>query len=653
MRILIACLMFCFANLASLSANCDCTSSTDCTEQPDGPSTLPPGNEYILRYSVPGVNGAMTFIGNTLGLSKAPCLNEPGTSDGVGAFTTTNPSLKVGSYPSLTSGVGSPAGTTLNWRENGSSAVLNLPAGSTILYAELIWGASFGYYCETPNTGDGLGVNPDCVLTYADGPIYFTTADNQVHTIMSDPATRLISQNPASDVQPHYSAGNYVRSANVTSLFSADSLANPNGTYVVSGVPATVSGFDDVHNCAGWTLAIIYRNPSIAEVNNMTLFVSNQQGSYTSNPAEVSGFCAAPPNSFGSSARLLVSALEGDSNKSGDQMLFGPTPETMVALSGPHNPVNNFFCSQINDDTGHLIDTTGTFCGFNANAMTGELYSGGRQGYDITNVDCSATILPNQTTAFARGATTGDDFTINALGIQISVYAPVIIPTLLVDGQINIISSIGDTVTFTSIVENTGFGAAYDVLFTDVLEQGLVFVPNSFKVNSIVVPNANPVTGVPLGVIDAQQFLSIEYQAKIISEPLSGNTFYNHVTAAYDFNPCNQTQPIRNANDSNIVSIDPPFIQDPSDFVGTLKKYKFLNKTMYTLEATWTPAGSPTVIAYQIFRNGKLVAEIPAAGPYLFETCANSKKDAAQFTIVAVFPNDIFSTPLTIRISNE
>lgn len=649
MKILLACLVFCFANLSSLFATCDCTTSTDCTEQVEGPSMILPGNEYILRHSVPGVNGAMTFIGNTLGLSKAPCLNEPGTSDGVGAFTTTNPALQVNTYPSLSSGVGSPAGTTLNWQENGSSAVLNLPAGSTVLYAELIWGASFGYYCETPQTGDGIGVDPDCVLNFADGPIYFTTADNQVHAIMSDPATRLISQNPASDTQPYYQAGNYVRSANVTSLFLADSLANPNGTYIVSGVPATVSGFDDVHNCAGWTLAIIYQNPSIEEVNNMTLFVSNQQGSYTSNPAEVSGFCAAP--SIGSSARLLVSALEGDANKTGDQMLFGPTADTMVPLSGPNNPEDNFFCSQINDDAGNLIDTTGTFCGFNANAATGELYSGGRQGYDITNVDCSAIISANQTTAFARGATVGDDFTINALGIQISVYAPVIIPTLLVNGQTYIISLIGDTVTFTSAVKNTGFGAAYDVVFTDLLEQGLEFVPNSFKVNNVVVPNADLVTGVSLGNIDSQQSLSIAYQAKIISEPPSGTTFYNQVTATYDFNPCNQTAPIRSSNNSNIVAIDPPLLQlvsEPGNFVGTLKKYKFLNTTVYTLTTTWTPI--PSAIAYQIYKNGKLVAEIPAAGPYLFETCVDSKADVSSFTIVAVFPNNVFSTPLKIRI---
>jgi uncharacterized repeat protein (TIGR01451 family) len=386
----------------------------------------------------------------------------------------------------------------------------------------------------------------------------------------------------------------------------------------------------------------------------MSLFVSNQQASNSSPPAEISGFCAAPLHTIGSSARLLVSALEGDANKTGDQMVFGPTPQTMIPLSGPNNPADNFFCSQINDDSGHLINTTGTFCNFNANPFTGELYNGGRQGYDITNVDCSSTIVPDQTKAFARGVTDGDDFTITALGIQISVLAPNIVPTLLVNGQMNIISEIGDTVTFTSIVENTGSGAAENVVFTDLLEQGLEFVPGSFKVNNVVVPNANLATGIPLGTINLQQTLSIEFQATIISEPLLGYTFYNFVTAAYDFNPCSQTQPIAMSNNSNIVSIDPPplmtLTSGPSNFIGTLKKYKFLNKNMYTLEATWLPSTSLNVISYQIFQNGQLVATIPAAGPYIFETCVHSKKEAAEFTIVAVFPNNVTSEPLRITL---
>jgi hypothetical protein len=84
-----------------------------------------------------------------------------------------------------------------------------------------------------------------------------------------------------------------------------------------------------------------------------------------------------------------------------------------------------------------------------------------------------------------------------------------------------------------------------------------------------------------------------------------------------------------------------------------IARLKSLHFFLTHKKTTWTPAPSNTVIAYQIFLKGKLVAQIPAAGPYLFETCVDSKTEAAAFTIVAVFPNNVLSTPVMIRIANE
>ena len=83
---------------------------------------------YVKRYTTIA-NGGMTYTGNTLGLSKATNSNAPGTNGSIGAFITTNTALKVGTVP---------AGTTLNWTLNSSSALLRLPAGSSVIYAELI-----------------------------------------------------------------------------------------------------------------------------------------------------------------------------------------------------------------------------------------------------------------------------------------------------------------------------------------------------------------------------------------------------------------------------------------------------------------------------------------------------------------------------------
>ena len=86
---------------------------------------------FVQRYS-DVKKGAIIFAGNTLGLSKAANSNSPGTEGSIGAFTSLNTSLQVGNFP---------AGTTLDYTLNGSRAQLSLPAGSSVLYAELVWAA--------------------------------------------------------------------------------------------------------------------------------------------------------------------------------------------------------------------------------------------------------------------------------------------------------------------------------------------------------------------------------------------------------------------------------------------------------------------------------------------------------------------------------
>ena len=106
---------------------------------------MPAHAAYVLRYNSI-VNGAVAFTGNTLGLNKANNTNAPGTAGGIGAFITQNTALQDGSYP---------PGTTNDWTLNGSAAQLSLPAGSTVLYAELIWSGSYSYGGE--NVAGSLG----------------------------------------------------------------------------------------------------------------------------------------------------------------------------------------------------------------------------------------------------------------------------------------------------------------------------------------------------------------------------------------------------------------------------------------------------------------------------------------------------------------
>lgn len=88
----------------------------------------------------------------------------------------------------------------------------------------------------------------------------------------------------------------------------------------------------------------------------------------------VSGFST--PAAGAVSARLYISAGEGDAVLTGDQCLFGPDAAGLVNLSGPRNPAQNFFASQICDGQGQL-DTSGTFGTRNADPAAADPTAGG------------------------------------------------------------------------------------------------------------------------------------------------------------------------------------------------------------------------------------------------------------------------------------
>jgi hypothetical protein len=367
---------------------------------------------YVKRQQLT-TTGAMTFIGNALGLNKDGTNDRPGTSGSLGTFITTDTSQR--DNPEW------PQGTTGDWRLNRSSAVLSLPSGSRIIHAELIWGGSYLFGSED-------------VSDFLNDPINFRTPAGTTQ-VTRDPATAVTRSGPQQN--------SYVRTANVTALVSAAG----SGTYTVGRVPATQATDEANFNSAGWTLAILYENAGLP-TRSLSLFVGLEpQGGAT---ASVSGICT-PDNKGKLRARVAVSASGGDTPDPGntrDSLRFGPSSnlsQDNFRLSGPHNPAENFFASQINRDDGEL-DTRGTF-GDRNNDFKGT-FAGGRQGWDITNVDASPELTRQQTAAFAQGTADGDDFFITALAMQIDVVAPSFGAEVATSVN-NLTAQVGDVLTYT------------------------------------------------------------------------------------------------------------------------------------------------------------------------------------------------------------
>jgi uncharacterized repeat protein (TIGR01451 family) len=474
---------------------------------------MPFVNRFFLNRT-----GAATFTGNTLGLSRSETVGAPGTVDSIGAFVTTNTGLTFGTYP---------AGTTGNFLLDSSSATLVLPPGATVLYAELIWGGTY--------------INNNVNLSaFIDNAVGFQTPAG-TFSVVPDPATALevlLSTGPP----PAFA---YVRSADVTSLVTAGGA----GTYTTSGVVGTIVIPDPTSNHAGWTLAVYYEDATLP-LRNMSLRVGATVILATQGPVNtvITGF--ATPFMGALNGRALVGAQEGDANKSGDQMLFGPTVGSVVVLSGPNNFANNFFASQINKNDGTL-DTSGTFGTRNqTNGSPGSNIIGGRQGWDITNVNVSSTLLNAQTSAVFQLKTNGDGYLVDSVGLQIDIQQPQL---TVVKSADSLATVVGDIVEYTVVITNVGTVQTTSVVMFDTSIDNTELVPGSVTVNGMIVEE-DPVLGVPIGTLNAGQMVTVKFKVLVVSLP-TPPVLRDQATAAYTFQATPDSPPISTVVPSDIVQI--------------------------------------------------------------------------------------------------
>ncbi len=453
----------------------------------------------IERYSAIK-NGGIVFTGNTLGLSKATNAASPGVLGSIGAFISLDTSLQVSTFP---------AGTTLDYTKNGSAAVLNLPAGSTVLYAELVWG---GLFRSSANNISAL----------LDNPVEFITPSGS-NSIAPDVSTK---QN-FNITEEGVTLGFYVRTANVTTLVKNAM----NGTYSTGKVPALIEAIDartSETNHAGWTLAVVYENASLP-LRDLTVWSGGVVVSPSVGSTDITLTDFITPDSLPVTGKLFVSAQEGDAVLENDRLLFGQDTASLTPLSGPNNPVDNFFASQINDENGAL-DTSGTFGTRNANAAAGTNTSGCRQGWDITAVDVSSRLSAGQTAAAVRFETDGDLYVPNCLALQIDSKGASLQVKKSVDKTY---AEVGEEIGYTLDIANTGSIEAETVVVGDLLPNDATLVPGSIKIDGTTYAGSLPVTFGPLA---AGASAKVEFSVRVDAIPAQ-NPIFNVAQVVYTFSP--------------------------------------------------------------------------------------------------------------------
>lgn len=503
-----------------------------------------------LRFSTTAP-GSITAIGNTLGLSKEMAANGPGTRDSIGTFVTLQDLVDTTPVHDTNPWF---VGTTHDWHQNSSAAHLELRGGTEVqpvevLYAELLWGGSYRYGTED-------------VTASLDGPVTLRVGNNSL-SVSPDAATALTTAEVANT---GFLVNYYLRSAEVTDFVRAHRGA----LYEVHGVPATQDDAINSLNAAGWTLVVVTRDDA-QPLRNLTVFVG---GAFVDEDTQqdyaVSGFCAPPSGEI--HGRVALSAIEGDANLTGDQLLIAPAVDgAFVPLDGPNNPVTNFFCGQLNDADG-LLDDTGTFGDRNHDPVLGTNLSGGRQGWDVTAVELSSAesqLFPDQRAAVLRTITTGDSFVPTLAAFQIDVNAPNLTTSTLVPSAAAV--ELDDVFAVTSTAHNSGAADATNVRFQLNLPPGLALVGvtsdgTNGDVSGQPVDAADLAAGIAEGTLATGATRTVVVQLRVSGAPTGGSFFlrpvwhFGYVTCAGSSTTATETY-------SHSDSID--FVEPPAPDAGS------------------------------------------------------------------------------------
>ena len=287
-------------------------------------------------------------------------------------------------------------------RFNSSTANLEFPDTdcNLIRYAGLYWSATYpsatangsydgsNYTANTIPVGRPAGAgNIDEVQLKVPGGTY---VDIKADEILYDGFTS------SDDTMRQNSP--YACYADVTALLTP--LANPTGDYTVANIQATTGALTPGGgSTGGWTLVIVYENPTLTGKLITTFDGFARVRDTDSIDIDYDGFTTIPSGPV--VADIGAATLEGDFRISGDRLRMRAASDTgFTTLSNATNPANNFFNSNITLNGAFTTNRTPN----SANTL----------GYDTDifrlNNPTNSVIPNDETAAVFRFETAGDQY---------------------------------------------------------------------------------------------------------------------------------------------------------------------------------------------------------------------------------------------------
>lgn len=401
------------------------------------------GAAPALRFKV-DQRGDFAITGNTLGHNCAPGVPAPVVGTVGNCGMNVNDTAPDVYWRADAPNAGAATGdNTITPAAARATAMLNLPAGSTVTYARLYWSSlRSGAAPDTSVTVERVGAGAFQATATADASATGTSGNDNY----------------------------YQSTADVTALVQAHGP----GAYRVGAVDSVdIRNLNDPQTYAAWTLVVFYRLDT-EPPRNLTLFDGLDlidQRNNTSVTVNLSGFLV--PNA-GFDAKLAVVAYEGDATITGDSLSFNGT-----TLTNGLNPANNFFNST-RSNLGNAVSNAGDLP-----QLTGTARS--MSGYDQDVIDVTSLLKKGDTSATITATTTGDFYALGAFVTSISTFKPDFTTTDKTftnitrgDGTVRP----GDVLEYTVTTTNSGNDTGVGVVMTDALPAGVTFVSGSLRVTA-------------------------------------------------------------------------------------------------------------------------------------------------------------------------